>query len=319
MAEAKENGYFWNSDNADRVYDADSFSDWLKKFFTTGVFNGDLGVTPAGGMSVSIGSGYCNIEGKVRIFEGTSSLTLDPASASYPRIDSVVVTCDYTERSIDLGILKGNYSGTNPVASELTRNASKYQIAIAQILVGAGATTITAADITDTRMDSNLCGLVAGTVQEINIDGVTNQYSQMFEDWFKNIKDKLSGDTAGNLQNQIDELSLSTTKKIDDLNETTKEKINAVGKKVDDFEKITTDSIKEVDAKTSVRLATKSLTAAGGTVSWTDASITDTSLIEVYATIPNISPADYTVSGTTLTVTFDEQEKAFDVCATVRK
>ena len=73
MADAKNNGYFWNSDNADRVYDADSFSNWLKKFFTTGVFSGDLMVTPAGGMSLSVSPGYCNIEGKVRIFEGNSN------------------------------------------------------------------------------------------------------------------------------------------------------------------------------------------------------------------------------------------------------
>ena len=207
MADAKNNGYFWNSDNADRVYDADSFSNWLKKFFTTGVFSGDLMVTPAGGMSLSVTPGYCNIEGKVRIFEGASSLTLDPASASYPRIDSVVITCDYTKRSIDIGVLKGSYSGSSPVPADLTRNVSMYQIELAQVTVGAGATTITEANIKDTRMDSSLCGLVTGTVEEINIDGVTKQYAQIFNDWFQNIKDKLSGDTAGNLQNQIDALT----------------------------------------------------------------------------------------------------------------
>lgn len=207
MADAKNNGYFWNSDNADRVYDADSFSNWLKKFFTTGVFSGDLMVSPAGGMNLSVSPGYCNIEGKVRIFEGTSNLTLDPASASYPRIDSVVITCDYTKRSIDIGVLKGSYSGSNPVPADLTRNISMYQIALAQVAVGAGATTITDANITDTRAESTLCGLVTGTVHEINIDGVTKQYAQIFSDWFQSIKDKLSGDTAGNLQNQIDALT----------------------------------------------------------------------------------------------------------------
>ena len=207
MADAKNNGYFWNSDNADRVYDADSFSNWLKKFFTTGVFSGDLMVSPAGGMSLSVSPGYCNIEGKVRIFEGTSNLTLDPASANYPRIDSVVITCDYTKRSIDIGVLKGSYSGSNPVPADLTRNMSMYQIALAQVKVGSGATTITEADITDTRADSTLCGLVTGTVHEINIDGVTKQYAQIFSDWFQTIKDKLSGDTAGNLQKQIDALT----------------------------------------------------------------------------------------------------------------
>lgn len=74
-----------------------------------------------------------------------------------------------------------------------------------------------------------------------------------------------------------------------------------------------------VDKKTSVRLATQSLTAAGGSLTWTDDSITSTSLIDVYATIPNISPSNQSVSGTTLTVTFDAQDAAFDVCVTVRK
>ena len=77
--------------------------------------------------------------------------------------------------------------------------------------------------------------------------------------------------------------------------------------------------IGNVDKKTSVRLATQSLTAAGGSLTWTDDSITSTSLIDVYATIPNISPSNQSVSGTTLTVTFDAQDAAFDVCVTVRK
>lgn len=77
--------------------------------------------------------------------------------------------------------------------------------------------------------------------------------------------------------------------------------------------------ISNVDKKTSIRLPAQSLTAAGGSLTFTDDSITDTSLIEVYATIPNISPSIYSVTGSTLTVTFDAQEKAFDVCVTVRK
>ena len=77
--------------------------------------------------------------------------------------------------------------------------------------------------------------------------------------------------------------------------------------------------ISNVDKKTSKRLPAQSLTAAGGSLTFTDDFITDTSLIEVYATIPNISPSNYSVTGPTLTVTFDAQEKAFDVCVTVRK
>lgn len=66
------------------------------------------------------------------------------------------------------------------------------------------------------------------------------------------------------------------------------------------------------------RLPAQSLTAAGGTLTFKDASITEDSLIELYATIPNISPSNMTASAGVCTVTFDAQESAFDVCITVR-
>lgn len=66
------------------------------------------------------------------------------------------------------------------------------------------------------------------------------------------------------------------------------------------------------------RLPAQSLTASGGTLTFKDASITEDSLIEPYATIPNISPSNMTASAGVCTVTFDAQDSAFDVCITVR-
>lgn len=66
------------------------------------------------------------------------------------------------------------------------------------------------------------------------------------------------------------------------------------------------------------RLPAQSLTAAGGSLTFTDSSITTTSLIDVYATIPNIAPSAISAGTGTCTVTFDAQSAAFDVCITVR-
>jgi hypothetical protein len=66
------------------------------------------------------------------------------------------------------------------------------------------------------------------------------------------------------------------------------------------------------------RLPAQSLTASGGTLTFKDASITKDSLIEPYATIPNISPSNITASAGVCTVTFDAQSSSFDVCITVR-
>lgn len=64
-------------------------------------------------------------------------------------------------------------------------------------------------------------------------------------------------------------------------------------------------------------LPAQSLTAAGGTLTFNDSSIKDDSLIDVYATIPNISPDNIVSSAGTCTVTFGAQSAAFDVRITV--
>ena len=66
------------------------------------------------------------------------------------------------------------------------------------------------------------------------------------------------------------------------------------------------------------RLPEQSLTASGGTLTFKDSSITTTSLIDVYATIPNIAPSNITASVGKCVVTFDAQDTAFDVCITIR-
>ena len=196
---ANKHGLFWNSQNGDRVYDANDFSEWLKKFYTTGVFNGDLEVTAAGGMTVSVSSGYVNIEGKVKFFSTPTTLTLATASGTYGRIDTVVAECNYTDREIKLKVVTGTYS-TSPTATAPVRTAAAYQLVLAQIDVAAGATEITQKNITDKRMDSNVCGLVTGTVSQIDFSTVKAQ----FDSWFDDVKGTLDTDAAGNLKNQID-------------------------------------------------------------------------------------------------------------------
>lgn len=78
------------------------------------------------------------------------------------------------------------------------------------------------------------------------------------------------------------------------------------------------EALKSVDAKTEKRLPAQSLTAAGGTLTFKDASITENSMITPWTTVYGISPTSVTATAGTCTVTFDAQESAFDVCITVR-
>ena len=76
-------------------------------------------------------------------------------------------------------------------------------MALAEIYVAAGATTITAANITDRRMNQNVCGYVTGLVDQIDTAGMWDRMESEFSEWFDEMKGQLSEDAAGNLQNQI--------------------------------------------------------------------------------------------------------------------
>lgn len=236
---ANQYGLFWNSESGDRVYDADSFAEWLDHFFTTGVFKDELFVTSTGSMGISISKGYANIKGKVRLFDSATALTLEAPSPLYPRIDNVVVERNNTNREISIKVVTGTYSGSTPTAVEPTRTEAIYQIVIARIEVGAGATQITQANITDTRMDSDLCGYVTSTVENLSYDQMMSQWESYlstfkaeeldeFNTWFDTIKGILGTDEAAKLlamiqtlQNTV-ETDYATQTYVDDAIETVK-------------------------------------------------------------------------------------------------
>lgn len=200
-------GFFFNSINGDRVYDADSFSTWLRKFFTSGVFEGELAVTAAEGMIVEVGSGYANVDGKVRFFNSPQTVALSPANSTYPRIDTIAVERNDVNREITLKYITGQYSGNTPSPAERQWGNGVYQLVLAQVYVGAGVTSISQANIADTRPDSNLCGYVMGTVEEIDLSQILAQSQEQFAEWFDRMKDQLSEDAAGNLQLEIDSIN----------------------------------------------------------------------------------------------------------------
>ena len=221
-------GLFWNSENGDRLYDADSFAEWLSHFFTTGVFKDELFVQATEGMKVSVSSGYANVNGKVRFFGTSTNLNIEVSNGLYPRIDTIVVERNDTNREITLKVVKGNYSGNSPEATAPVRTNVIHQLVIAKVYIGAGATAIYQKDITDTRMDSNLCGYVTATVENLNYDQMMAQWEDYysnfktnemadFQTWFDNMKNILNESTAGNLLEKINKNASDISKNATDI------------------------------------------------------------------------------------------------------
>ena len=209
---AQEYGYFFNSNSGDRTYNASSFEEWLKPFFLPGVFNGEMQVTAQStpDMTVTVAHGRGNLDGIPAYWPDDNIITIDTASGVYPRIDTIVLRRDNTNRAVSIEYVKGTAAATpQPVAP--TRDSDIYELVLAQILVGTGVTAITADKITDTRMDADLCGWVAATVDQIDFDQIKTQFDAwqtvnqaQFEDWFQHLQDELNEHQAAHLQNEID-------------------------------------------------------------------------------------------------------------------
>jgi len=153
---------FFNSSGGDRVYNAADFAAYFGKLVSNGIFSktaDNLRVTAASGMNVSVQAGSAWIDGYS--YENTAPLTLAVPTADgiNPRIDRVVLRWSAVDRNIRLAIKPGS-AAANPSAPALTRTSNVYELGLADIAVGRAAAVITAGDITDTRLNTNLCGTV---------------------------------------------------------------------------------------------------------------------------------------------------------------
>lgn len=207
-----EKSYFFNSINGDRFYDAEDISNLLSKYFTNGVFNGGLSVEAVeNSMQIKISTGAANINGKGYENDGSDTDLILPISigdTQNPRIDNICIRKSVEDRKITAVVEEGIPQPT-PLAKNPQRTSLIYDLVIAQINIPAGATEITQSMIKDTRFDSNLCGIVTGTVQQIDTTNVFAQYEAYFNEWFANLQTELSGDVAGNLQNEITNLRIT--------------------------------------------------------------------------------------------------------------
>ena len=153
------------------TYDADDASGYLSTRLS-GVYSADedFAVTANGGLTVTVSAGQAwvrpaRFRGRSIIMEQPETVTLTAADAVRSRIDRLVLRYDAAARKTRLQVLEGTPDSASPTAPEITRTALVYDLCLAEIRRPAGSTEITAADITDTRADEDVCGVMR--------DGVT--------------------------------------------------------------------------------------------------------------------------------------------------
>ena len=201
-------------------YDRASSSAQLRGLIKSMITNGvnmtestNLQVIANGTNTLTVKAGFVIIEGAIKHFENDVTVTLPTADMNNSRIDTVVARLNLNEsvRDIVIDVVSGTASAT-PTEPTLTRTTNVYEVGLANILVGVGATVINQSEVTDTRLLNSRCGL-ATSIGKIDTETLFTQLTTDFNTWFNNIKGQLSEDAAGNLQLQINAINdeLDTT------------------------------------------------------------------------------------------------------------
>lgn len=196
---------FFNSKNGDRVYSALDITSYFDKIIGNGVF-----VNPANSLQIMAGDGLnviCKagkgwIDGFFMINDADLILTLNAADVSLDRIDRIVFKLDKTNRNMSI-VIKTGTPASSPVAPEIIRNATVQEYSLATIRIAKQTKAITQAAITDTRLDSRVCGKVASLIDQLDTSDLYDQwqdaFTRYFEDstkqfntWFSEVKDTLS-------------------------------------------------------------------------------------------------------------------------------
>lgn len=139
----------------------------------SGVYSSDGHFSPTitGEREVTITPGLAWIQNSE--FSGKSvastenvSVSIPVADGALPRIDRIVLRFDKAANASSIDLKQGT-PATAAVAPGVTQTELLYELGLCTVSVPASSLSITAADVTDTRLDEAVCGLMRDGVTEI--------------------------------------------------------------------------------------------------------------------------------------------------------
>ena len=200
------------------VYSAEDVATYLCTR-TSGVYSKEtnFAVSITGTRQITVASGlawinYDDFKGVSVCSREENILTVPEADNTLNRVDRVVLQFDTSENVTAIKLK----TGTPAVAAQppdILQNHNQYELGLCTISVPAGSTSITAADITDTRADETVCGVMR--------DGVTGIPTAQLQTQAKAMLDRL--------QAEVDSRSFYTKAEADAEHAKLQEQLNNIG------------------------------------------------------------------------------------------
>ena len=163
------------------TYDAEDVSTYLCTR-TSGVYSKDTNyaVSVTGPRQITVAPGlawvnYDDFKGVSACSREAVALTIPDADSTLPRIDRVVLQFD-TAANLTAVKLKTGTPAAAPEPPAILQNHNQYELGLCTVSVPAGSSVITAADITDTRADEAVCGVMRDGVTGIPTEQLVAQW-----------------------------------------------------------------------------------------------------------------------------------------------
>lgn len=174
----------------DRTYNADQMSTYFEGLVSDGVYEAvddGMQVLAATGMQVQVGAGRAIIDSKWIKNTAAYPLTINAAHVTLNRYTAIVIRLDLFARTIAITTKDGE-NATAPVKPIITNSETIKEMCLAYIYIGRGVTSISQANIEDTRPDNDVCGWVTGIVQQVDTSKLFLQWQTAYEEFYQQMQ-----------------------------------------------------------------------------------------------------------------------------------
>lgn len=174
----------------DRTYNADQMSTYFEGLVSDGVYESvddGMQVVASSGMQVQVKSGRMLINSKWIKNDAAYPIAINAAHVTLNRYTAIVVRLDLSARTISI-VAKDGDNTTTPTKPTMTNSQTVKEMCLAYIYVGRGVTSISQANIEDTRPDNNVCGWVTGIVQQVDTSKLFLQWQTAYEEFYQQMQ-----------------------------------------------------------------------------------------------------------------------------------
>lgn len=154
---------------------------------SSGIYSGgDFGYSVIGNdnnITIEPGIGWIrnsSFSGKVVAQREAETLDLGLSDSSLPRWDVVAIQFSKALNQTAL-VVKHGAASSDPILPEISQTELVYELYICKVYRAAGSAAVTAADVTDLRLDPAYCGIMADSVTSVDTRGIASQVATLLE------------------------------------------------------------------------------------------------------------------------------------------